>query len=157
MQPEPSRSTPLERAPRPTEGAPPPDDSRPAGAADSTESRPRKGTVGRVVLVAAIYVAVIAMAALLWPRPVLLATLYLPLSAFVLYRWRGVETLTCYLTGFVLGPAGEYVAVAAGAWSYAGHESLPIWLPQAWGIAVVVMKQIVVLVGAWVPNERRPG
>lgn len=81
----------------------------------------------------------------------------MPLSFFVLYRWRSAETLACFLTGFLLGPAGEFVAALGGAWSYAGHDRLPIWLPFAWGIAVVVMKQIVVLVGAWVPNPTRPG
>jgi len=132
----------------------------PHGALDSSvelaspAASPSESRAVKLVLVVMIYVAVISLAALLWPRPLLLTAIYLPMSGLVLYRWRSAETLACFLTGFVLGPAGEFVAVAGGAWSYAGHESLPIWLPFAWGMAVVVMKQIVVLVGAWVPNKR---
>lgn len=126
----------------------------PQPRADSRGTAAPRTTAGpywitATLLVAAIYAAVILMAALLWPRPLLLTALYVPLAAWVLYRWWNMETAACFLTGFVLGPAGEFVAVAAGAWSYAGHQRLPLWLPLAWGIAVVVMKEIVVLVGAW--------
>lgn len=151
MQPEPSLNPRLEQA----EHRPHRASRSPGEARSPVARRPVESRVVTIVLVVAIYVAVISLASLLWRKPLLLAALYGPLSVFVLYRWRSVETLACFLTGFLLGPAGEFVAVSAGAWSYAGHERLPIWLPLAWGIAVVVMKQIVVLVGVWVPNERR--
>lgn len=152
MQANPSLNRTLEQAERrPQRTFSLPRASRASATSTAAESR-----LLTIVLVVAIYVAVISLAALLWRSPVLLTAIYAPLSCFVLYWWRSVETLACFLTGFLLGPAGELVAVAGGAWSYAGHENLPLWLPFAWGMAVVVMKQIVVLVGVWAPNERQP-
>ena len=152
MQANPSLNRILERAERrPLGTSRSPREFRASETSTAAESR-----LLTIVLIVAIYVAVISLAAFLWRRPLLLTAIYVPLSGFVLYRWRGVETLVCFLTGFLLGPAGEFVAVLGGAWSYAGHDRLPLWLPFAWGIAVVVMKQIVVLVGVWVPNHRLP-
>lgn len=45
-----------------------------------------------------------------------------------------------YAFGFVLGPAGELVAVARGAWTYAEAPLLvPLWLPPAWGLAALIL------------------
>ena len=87
-----------------------------------------------------IYLLCIAPAALLWERPLLLTLIYALASVGLLAWRRSPADRIYYFVPFVFGPAGEYFAVRFGAWDYALTDTLPIWLPFAWGIAGLFMK-----------------
>ena len=90
-----------------------------------------------------IYALCIGPAALLWRQPIVLAVIYIVVSAGLLL-WRHSKTdLVYYFVPFFLGPIGETFAIQGGAWTYANHELLfPIWLPFVWGIAGLFMKNV---------------
>lgn len=77
-----------------------------------------------------------------WKSPGIL-TLILSLVSFVLLRvWNTRSDIVCFTAAFVLGPIGEFIAIASGAWSYsAPWVKVPIWLPLAWGIAALYLKR----------------
>ena len=91
-----------------------------------------------------IYVVCLALVSLLWQRPLVLAGGYGLLSLAMLYKWHTRGDLAFYFVAFVLGPAGEMVAIRFGAWRYAEPFYLiPLWLPLLWGIAALFGKRIV--------------
>jgi len=84
---------------------------------------------------------------LLWRQPFLLTGILLSTGIAVLALLRTRQVITCYLIGFVLGPAAEYFAVAFGAWAYSipmDGTILPLWLPFGWGIAAVTLWSVLV-------------
>jgi hypothetical protein len=90
-----------------------------------------------------IYILCVTLLRFLWHLSIVLALCYFFLSIFVLYRWYTKSNLVFYFIAFVLGPAGEVVAVHDGAWEYSKPFYLiPVWLPFAWGIAALVMKKL---------------
>jgi len=95
------------------------------------------------LLTALISFFVLAMlAASLWRSTLLLTAIYLIASIAVLARWHRVDDLAYFVTPFVAGPCGELLAVQSGAWRYAGAGlGIPVWLPFAWGLAGICMKQ----------------
>jgi hypothetical protein len=92
------------------------------------------------------FFAVIAAAVYLWPRPILLAAIYLGAAVAFLSWTRRREDVLYYLVPLTVAPAGEAVAVAHGAWHYTGVAGIPVWLPFAWGIAGLCMRQCSVAV-----------
>jgi len=72
-----------------------------------------------------------------------LLTLLLLLTTFVTLAcsWEWQRALACYVFAAVLGPCGEMLAVHYGAWSYPDPTRLgiPVYLPFAWGLIVVVI------------------
>lgn len=98
----------------------------------------------RVVLLQLLpaYLACVLAAGLLWQRPRTLLLVYCLLSVILLWRWHTRSDLFFFFVPCVLGPLGELVAVKLGAWSYPEPNGvLPIWLPLAWGIAMLFMKR----------------
>jgi hypothetical protein len=90
------------------------------------------------------YVACFALPSLLWDRPIVLTAAFLALSLAMLGRWHSTRDLLFYVVAFVLGPAGEAVAVHSGAWQYTKPAFLvPLWLPAGWGCAAVFMNNFV--------------
>lgn len=102
------------------------------------------GRPGRTILSAlSLYAGLVALGVVLWREPVLLASLYLMVSILVLVVWKEASVRVMYLAAAMLGPAAEYLAVWAGAWSYAEAPlGLPIWLPFAWGLTGSVFLKI---------------
>lgn len=89
-----------------------------------------------------IYLFCVAPAAFLWQRPVTLTVVYAIASlGFLIWRHTTAD-LVYFFVPFFLGPAGELFAVQQGAWSYPETRLLPIWLPFAWGIAGLFMKNV---------------
>lgn len=89
-----------------------------------------------------IYAVCIVPVVLLWQRPVTLTLVYIVASAGVLLWRRRPTDLIYFLVPGILGPAGEFFAVRAGAWAYAGEHMIPLWLPFAWGLAGLAMMNI---------------
>lgn len=94
---------------------------------------------GGVVL----YALLVTLGVLLWRSPVLLAGIFALASVVVLWLWRGSAARWMYVAAAILGPAGEYAAVRAGAWSYTDSAwLLPPWLPLAWGLTAAIFLRI---------------
>jgi hypothetical protein len=88
------------------------------------------------------YLACVIAAGLLWQRPGALLGVYCVLAAVLLWRWHTRSDLFFFFVPCVLGPVGEFLAVRLGAWSYTDSRFLlPLWLPPAWGIAMLFMKK----------------
>lgn len=115
----------------------------------SDPSSVRKRTVLAAARYLPLYLACAALAGLLWRRPVVLTLCYAALSAGLLLRWHSRRDLVYYFVPFVLGPAGEALAVSLGAWAYPPPARfLPLWLPFAWGIAMLFMHRVAEAVAA---------
>ncbi|MCI0694062.1 DUF2878 family protein [candidate division KSB1 bacterium] len=96
-----------------------------------------------LILELSIYALCVTLAGLLWQKPPILSLCYIVISIFMLNKWHARDDLFFYFVAFVLGPAGEMVAVYFGAWEYAKPLYLiPIWLPILWGMAALFMKKI---------------
>ena len=96
---------------------------------------------GREVAVeGALFVAGTAAIAGLHGHPLLLSTVLLVVAVAVMALWRR-KSLVVYIVGAVAGPVAEMFGVRAGAWKYTAPAFLgiPVWLPFAWGYAVVLV------------------
>ncbi len=81
----------------------------------------------------------------LFYRNNLLLTLILLLAWMIGIKfWYKDHDIYFSLIGMVVGPLGEIVCVKFGAWTYSNPTFLgiPIWLPLAWALAVVLIKRI---------------
>ncbi len=97
----------------------------------------------RALALFALYLGVVLFAGLFWDRPLLLVGLYVAMSALALWAWGSREVVAIFFAGFVLGPAGEILAVRLGAWEYTSAGGLvPIWLPLAWGLTSIFLLKL---------------
>lgn len=89
-----------------------------------------------------VYIVLIALAAGLWSRPVLLTVCYALFAAVLLVRWHSSSDVGFFCLAAVLGPFGEIICIRFGAWQYTmPWHDIPIWLPLAWGIAGLYLKR----------------
>jgi hypothetical protein len=93
-----------------------------------------------IILNAAIYCLFITLVCVFWNQPYLLLAAGLTISYALLRAGRDRLDVAIYLSGFCFGPLADWICVRAGAWTYSGSpRSLPLWLPFAWGIAVLLI------------------
>ena len=98
----------------------------------------------------AYYLSIVFCAALLWSRPWLLTAVFLGASLLLLRQWYSKQNLFFYGVAFVLGPVGEVIAVAGGAWRYSGVEAvIPPWLPFAWGLTILFIIRVAEVFARW--------
>ena len=92
-----------------------------------------------LALEAALFAAGAGEIALCHDRPVVLAVLLVATAPVV---WT-------YVAGGVIGPCGEMICVAAGAWAYADATPLgiPLWLPFGWALVAVLIRGVAGTVG----------
>ena len=85
---------------------------------------------------------------LFYRNNVILASLLLIAWLFGLKFWHTKRDVYIFVTGAIIGPFGEIIAIRAGAWHYANPTILgiPIWLPLAWGLAVITIFRFVELI-----------
>jgi hypothetical protein len=89
------------------------------------------------------YVLCIILVAVLWHRPILLLLCYVLMSLILFAKWHTRRDYLFYVVAFILGSLGEFVAVYFGAWEYSKPiYFIPIWLPLAWGICALFVKNI---------------
>ena len=99
--------------------------------------------IGRGLAIAVgLFIAGTAEIALLWRHPLLLAVLLLASGLGAIALLRKPFYLAVFLIGALLGPTAEIVGVWAGGWRYAHATPLgiPLWLPCAWGVAIVIVQ-----------------
>jgi uncharacterized membrane protein YoaT (DUF817 family) len=96
-----------------------------------------------LIILVVIYVLCVALASILWRRPLALSLCYVLIAVFMLCNWHARSDLVSYALAFVLGPAGEAVAVYFDAWEYPKPLYLiPVWLPFVWGIVGLFLKKV---------------
>jgi hypothetical protein len=83
-----------------------------------------------------------ALAAELWPYPLALTAAYTVFSGALLARWHHAQDVLFFAVPAIIGPLGEMIAVAHGAWVYSNPQFLiPVWLPLGWGCAALLVKK----------------
>lgn len=94
-------------------------------------------------IVIGIYVIAVSLISLLWQSPVILALCFISISLLMLLKWHAKSDLLLYFLAFTLGPIAEMILVYIGVWKYAEPVFfIPIWLPFAWGIAMLIIKKL---------------
>lgn len=98
------------------------------------------------VLKRLIFPAALAVDCFLWRQPILATVLLLILSGLAIWIYGNIKVgFFIWLTGVVLGPVAEIIAVWFGAWSYAlplPYVEIPLWLPATWGLAGLFFARI---------------
>jgi hypothetical protein len=89
------------------------------------------------------YALSVALVCLFWDKPLLLTGAFVIVSIILFIRWHAASDFMFYFVACLLGPVGELLAIASGAWSYAQpFYFIPTWLPLLWGIAALVVKNL---------------
>ena len=93
------------------------------------------------------FIAAIAIGAvsLYWRTNLFLTAILLVETAAAMYLFGKKEDVFFFLGGFAGGPIAEIIAVSTGAWKYSNPTFLgiPLWLPFLWGMAVFLIRRIV--------------
>ncbi|ODS37503.1 MAG: hypothetical protein A7315_03985 [Candidatus Altiarchaeales archaeon WOR_SM1_79] len=92
-----------------------------------------------------VVISCVFLIAFLWSDNALLLSISLLVCSIALYIWhREKSELLLFIMGAIFGPVVEVICIYYGAWSYSNPSFLgiPIWLPIAWGYAVVYLKGI---------------
>ena len=57
--------------------------------------------------------------------------------------WHKNHDIYFLIAGAIIGPLGEIVCIYFGAWRYVNPTffGIPIWLPLAWGLAIMLIKR----------------
>jgi len=89
------------------------------------------------------YAICIILVAALWHKSILLMLCYVLMSLILFAKWHTKSDTLFYVVAFILGSLGEFVAVSFGVWEYSKPSYfIPIWLPFAWGISALFIKNI---------------
>jgi hypothetical protein len=61
-----------------------------------------------------------------------------------LVLWHTSHDIIFFVIGAIAGPTAEIICIYYGVWQYSNPSFLgiPIWLPFAWGMAVILIKRI---------------
>ncbi len=91
----------------------------------------------------ALFAVGIAFISLFYMNNILLLLLLILLCVFGLKFWYKKHDTYFFVSGAIIGPIGEIVAIHFGAWYYTNPTVLgiPVWLPIVWGLAVVLIKR----------------
>ena len=79
----------------------------------------------------------------LYKDNLLLTTIVLILSFSGIYFWHKKRYIILFLSGALLGPLAEIIAIHFGVWNYTNPTitGIPMWLPPAWGMATVIINR----------------
>lgn len=77
----------------------------------------------------------------LYENNLLLTVALIILWCFGIYFWHKKRDIILFVSGAIFGPLAETVAIHFGAWSYVNPTFIGVlmWLPFAWGIAIVMI------------------
>ncbi len=86
----------------------------------------------------------IVMLSFFWKNTIATACIIIAIYLVRAYFWKKKGDVALYITGFILGTAAELFGTSMGVWQYAQTDFLnvPLWLPFAWGVALVLMYRI---------------
>ena len=94
----------------------------------------------------ALFCAGITMIFLFYYRNTLLTLLLAIAWTIGLVFWHEKHDVLFFVVAAIVGPLAEIVCVHFGVWSYKNPSFLgiPMWLPLAWGLSIMVIKRIAV-------------
>lgn len=86
----------------------------------------------------------IAIISFFWRDNLLLLSLLALACLIGMKSWYRKHDIYFFVAGAIVGPAAEIVCVHFGTWQYTNPTLLgiPVWLPLAWGLAVMLIKRI---------------
>jgi hypothetical protein len=98
----------------------------------------------KVLIDIASYIGGIFLLAFLHQEPLLLTLLVALFAVIHLTLLRQKNDLAFFITGCIIGPIVDLIAVPYGVWEYSSSAvyGLPLWLPLALGMMVVLIKRI---------------
>jgi hypothetical protein len=107
------------------------------------EIRGRSSIKKNLLFALGTYALCVILVAGLWLKPILLILCYVLMSLILFAKCHTGSDCLFYAVAFVLGSLAEFVAVYFGAWEYSKpFYFIPIWLPFAWGMGALFMKNI---------------
>lgn len=85
----------------------------------------------------------IAAISLFYHNNLLLTLILFAGVLFGMKVWYKKHDIYFFITGAVVGPIGEIVAIYFGAWQYTNPTffGIPLWLPLVWGLSITVIKR----------------
>ncbi|MBU0530504.1 MAG: hypothetical protein ABIH52_02250 [Candidatus Aenigmatarchaeota archaeon] len=91
-----------------------------------------------------LFVVGIAAISLLYTNNLLLFIVLLTGWLTGIKFWHTKHDVYFFVSGAIIGPICEMVAIYFGAWQYANPTAfgVPIWLPLAWGIIILLIKRV---------------
>ncbi len=91
-----------------------------------------------------VFCASIVAISLLYKNNLLLTLLLIAFWGICLKLWHTKRDFFFFVSGAIIGPVAEIIAIYFGAWHYTNPTQLgiPIWLPLAWGIFTVMIVRI---------------
>lgn len=91
-----------------------------------------------------LYCAGIASISLFFQNNLLLLVLLIMAWTIGIMVWHKKHDVIFFVVGAIVGTIGEIVCIHFGAWRYTNPTFLgvPIWLPFAWGLAIMLIKRI---------------
>lgn len=112
-------------------------------------------TRGAMIRDLSIFWGVVFLVILVWRYNAAVTAILIVAYAARYFFWPDREDHIFYAAGAVIGPATEIIATRTGIWSYTlpTFFNIPVWLPFAWGFAVV----LIIRIGQAFARDRRPG
>lgn len=91
-----------------------------------------------------IFWCVVFLVILVWKHTFLVTGILIAAYLVRYFIWPDREDHVFYAAGAIIGSVTEIIATRAGIWSYAlpSFLNIPLWLPFAWGFAVVLIIRI---------------
>ncbi len=88
------------------------------------------------------------LVASLWPKPIILLTLFSLITIIDFITWRSKTDILFYIASATLGPIAEWIAIYYGAWSYTKPDLIliPTWLILCWGLWGIFMMRVYELI-----------
>ena len=91
-----------------------------------------------------VFVIGIAAISMFFKNNLILLLILIAVWGISIAFWHRKIDIIFYIVGAIIGPVAEIVCINYGVWQYANPSFLgiPIWLPLAWGFAVVMIKRV---------------
>ena len=86
----------------------------------------------------------VGSAALFFENNFLLTAIFVILCGIRMALYHKKDDIFFFVSGAFLGPLSEAILVQFGVWQYANPTlfGIPIWLPLAWGLAIMMIKRL---------------
>jgi len=91
-----------------------------------------------------IFAATLITVCFLYKNNILVTALLIAYWIFCLKFWHTKRDFFAFVSGAVLGPIAEIIAIRYGVWNYANPSflNIPLWLPLAWGIFTMMIVRL---------------
>lgn len=97
-----------------------------------------------IIVDSILFIFAILAISFFYANNLLLTAVLLVILIATLKVWYRPRDIHFFIAAVIVGPIAEIVAVHFGAWQYTNSTVLgiPLWLPLAWGLIVVLIKRL---------------